>query len=78
VSDLIRGPWRTKLAAQDVTLSENDGVGVSRLRQVCTLGFCPSAVIVRAASDQGATFRTTGMVIDFPGLANSMTLISPT
>jgi hypothetical protein len=58
--------------------SENDGVGVSRLRQVCPLRFFHFAVIVYAASYQGLTLRTTGMVIDFPGLANSMTLISPT
>jgi hypothetical protein len=35
-------------------------------------------VIVRSSSHQGATLRTTGIVIDFPGLADWMTLISPT
>src|SRR6202165_5924675 len=37
-----------------------------------------SCVIVRSSSHQGATLRTTGIVIDFPGLVDWMTLISPT
>src|ERR1700681_5074759 len=65
--------WILRQPSIDTTES-----GLDRLRPFCALRCLPFAVIVRASSHQGATLRTTGMVIDFPGLANSMTLISPT
>ena len=58
--------------------------GLDRLRQLCSrkqialYGASPFVVVGDVPPAADATLRTTGMVIDFPGFAYSMMLISPT
>lgn len=63
--------------AQNVTARTDDRPGGRRLRRRVSVAACV-VMHARGAADYGVIVSTTGIVADFPGLANSMMSISPT
>ena len=63
----VAAGWR-RTAVREVTI---------RSKKRGSKHFCIATPVFVTQELYGATFRTTGMVIDFPGLAHSVMRISP-